>query len=669
MNLTEVAVLFKKRKVQMQDHRRSSRGHNIEALMKMADDDLRLVPLDVGKKRGTNWGGDWRSSEEWTLYMQSQTKNRKSKWKSNMSDAVAFSKIMAATSVLFDRNPEATLRSRKGFDGVMMVAKEKITASQQKEKFKDKMRLFVFNMAKYGTGFGRTYVYESERTITETIGVNPLTGEKKTAPKTITTREVEFEPLNNFNVWIDDMAKPAQEHTLNDWMFRKLYTDDQLVSEFGKSKETEKSLKASPTSSEFLNNESSVKEQSEQSHVNEVFFYENYQECLMYMESNGIPIKVTPLPDHARLSLSYALWNLRSDQSMDGVGLPEILRQNKALLEKVSNMTIDQIVLSIYKMYFHPGTNGSKDADIDIQPGKGQSVIDPSKINFLNIPGPGEDAYRLQEILRSNMDDDTGVGKALSGGGFSDPNMKAIAIAQAKDASLARLKLPLDGILSALANEAQLRWDLIQEIGIYPTEIKTLLTQEEIDKYLVEVGEDPERFKMDETGTFHALSYPELQAKIEMDESGAWKKGDTENTVMITPSLIRWQGDIVFSAEAVLVQSKELTKQMDLDMANLLIPLFQGNPELNKKPVEQILKIYGKDPKEWLPESWLNPALAPAQQFPTPPGTQNQTMKNTEGEAPPQSVVPESELGQGTSNLIQKIEAATSVDEPAVSPV
>jgi hypothetical protein len=51
---------------------------------------------------------------------------------------------------------------------------------------------------------------------------------------------------------------------------------------------------------------------------------------------------------------------------------------------------------------------------------------------------------------------------------------------------------------------------------------------------------------------------------------------------------------------------------MDLDMSNLLIPLLAGDPAVMLKPAKQILKIYGKDPEDWLPDAWLQPQPQPA---------------------------------------------------------
>ncbi len=657
------SYFFKQRKSELKNYRQAETGLNIEHLWRLADSDYKLTPLSQ-KKRKRSSGENLREPQ---AYLQARKVNLDStSWQSDNSDAVVFSKIQTAISVLFDRNPEAILNpGSEKFVHLTEVAKTIFSKSQHDEDFKDKMKLFVFNLAKYGYAPAKTSIKETYREFEELVSYDPISGKKDYEKKKTVTRKLFFEPLNNWNVWIDENAKPYQWDTINDWMYRKLYSSEQLKAEFGDTQKVNDALSSGSKDLMVLTNqaEDDTKQPFTRSDMNEVFFYENYRKDLVIVEANGIVIYEDKLPVHKKLSLSLASWNIRDDQSIYGIGLPEIIRQDKYLLDKIRNMTVDQLVLSIYKMFFYDGANNSQDSDIKIQPGKGQRILDPSKLKWLDVPSAGREAVEREEMLRANIDESSGITKALGGGLSMDPNLKALALQQSKEASLAKLKTPLDNILFMLRHEAILRWDLIQELNMFPTEAKLLVNPNEVEAYLQEIKSNPEMYHLDpKTNAFYALRYPKIAAHLDLDENGSFVKSETRNFFHVTPSMIRWDGEITFTAESVLVMNKELQRQMDLDMANLIIPLLAGDPKIMMKPVKQILKIYGKDPNEWIPESWLNPTpteVPPIQ--PTPGEPQNPEFQpqggGMETVVPKQEVSLKTDVNQVHSGVQQQIQS------------
>src|SRR5205085_239372 len=81
-----------------------------------------------------------------------------------------------------------------------------------------------------------------------------------------------------------------------------------------------------------------------------VGFFESRHKDLfvIYIPKGGIVLYQSPMPnDDGYLSVKQTLWLLRNSKLPYGVSLWEIIRQNKALYDKMKNMTMDQLVLSI----------------------------------------------------------------------------------------------------------------------------------------------------------------------------------------------------------------------------------------------------------------------------------------------------------------------------------
>ena len=125
-------------------------------------------------------------------------------------------------------------------------------------------------------------------------------------------------------------------------------------------------------------------------------------------------------------------------------------------------MTMDQLTLSIYKSFFHKGTDQlGEDGTLRLQAGKGQAVSDPSSIKWLEVPGPGQDAWRGLQYLQDKRDINSGVPQQLAGK-FSGKTLGQDL--QAKEAALERMKLPLDYLLDALEQEAYLTLSWLSQI-------------------------------------------------------------------------------------------------------------------------------------------------------------------------------------------------------------
>jgi hypothetical protein len=248
-------------------------------------------------------------------------------------------------------------------------------------------------------------------------------------------------------------------------------------------------------------------------------------------------------------------------------------------------MTIDQLTLSIYKMFFYQGTQSlTETGDIKITPGAGKQVLDPKNINWLQIPGPGAEAWQGLEIFKKDLDEASGITDPLLG---NITGKTAFEIAQAKEAALKRLKNPLENITDALDTEAYITVALAQLLYSIP-EVYEIADQTLIEDYLKEVDSDPQLYERDvrtneETGettdVFRAKVFPEFPLNLDKDEQGNLIETNETRFFRVKPGSLSWEGVINIKSQSVLTPSKQIDKALNLEMFNMLIPLIAPRPD------------------------------------------------------------------------------------------
>ena len=347
---------------------------------------------------------------------------------------------------------------------------------------------------------------------------------------------------------------------------------------------------------------------------------------------------------------------MKSTDDPYGIGLNEIMRSNKVLLDKVRNMTIDQVVLSIYKMFFYSNTEQLDDEggeNITLEPGKGKKVIDPRNITWFDVPGPGAHAFELIEMVESDIDDDTGITKTLEG---EITGKTAFEISQAQQGALKRLNTPLTNIKAALEWDAKLCVSLIHMVYSIP-KVYSFVDPELIKEYIASIDGDKERYFVDEGGVFNALKYREFQLSLEQLEDGTFQGKEDKQFFTVKPSYLDWEGEITIRVESMVEMSRPLERQTKLELSNILIPLIgqmAANPALVSayiKPVKQLLRIYDEEPSQWLPTEWLTVSgLPPGQALPPAP---NSGLAPGDEVGRAETVLPESDVMGSTTELGQ----------------
>jgi len=572
-------------------------------------------------------------------------------WQSNIASPDFYVKLNTAMSILVDENPEAVfLPDSKKYEANTLLAYENWKHSWEVSGAKQQLKNFIFNMAKYGIGFMKTYPKIIE--IKKKIRIEYFPGEpdrdKFEERRLVKYNDLCRKSLNPWTVWWNEGTRVGDTLSLEDWYHEENYSYERFKLEFG---DYINSSLVRPG----MNTQSDKSDSESNNDIGEdmitVGFYENYVSDIyaIIIPSSNILLYYSPLPnDDGNLSLSFSPWTLRDDRCLPGIGIYEIIRNDSILYDRLLNMTMDQLVLSIYKMFFYKGTNVlGENGMLEIVPGEGRQVADPQAVKFLDIPGPGRESWSGLMFMQDRKDSISGVTPQLTATGSGSKTLGQDV--QAKEAALERMKTPLDYILDALQNEAYvtLSWQKqilsTPEILEYtdPDQLILALNEMGVDeqtiaKYVFELNQpskDQELFFNEEvpsedgdggqTRKF-ANVYREASLGIEKDESGELIESEKNKFyrfgVDLPTKRLDWKGIIRIKPQSVLAPSKELQRRQKLDMFNLVYPAIQtmlATPQfipILMPPIKMIVKAYDQDVKHWMNEKELMALMESANQ-------------------------------------------------------
>lgn len=555
-------------------------------------------------------------------------------WRHQGSDPMLLVKIMSAMAVIVDKNPDAVLTAMlKKYEGTSALNHAIWKRSWEITNAKENLKLFVLNLCKYGWSAGRTYpkiMKYMKSILEESDGDN----KKYRDEERVLYNDLCRETLDPRHVWMDEMTRPYDPLSMNDWYFEIERGYDDAKAEFDKYPNFNTYVKKTTSSattdeSDELKKAPGEEPEKKRDDIVRLGFYENRLKDLYVIidcTSKAI-IYSSPLPnDDGMLSIWQTMWILRSSTSPYGISLWEIIRNDKNLYDKLSNMTMDQLVISIYKMFFFTGTSTALgDGKIRIKPGYGKQIIN-GDVKFLEVPGPGKDSWEGLQYTKSRADDNSGIIPTLEG----EVTGKTLGeIIQAKEQALKRLKLPLENIADAIEQDAYISISWASQIYSTP-EIKEFVDIKDIIAYEreneVKNGGVYEQFDENaqpiinpETGeemppqpsSYKAAYYPQLALHledssgklIESKESRFFQVGDK-----IKPSMLKWKGIFRVLPRSILAPSLELEKMRKMELFNIIVPLLAMPKEMYAKPVKQIIKVNEEDPEDWLPDDWLSDA-------------------------------------------------------------
>lgn len=555
----------------------------------------------------------------------------------------AFGKIQTALSLLVDRNPDFLLNERLSkYSANNEIMRALLKKSWQRTDSIYQLLLFIFNMAKRGWGVGRTYhkMLDMDGKFRKAVDGK----EVWETERVVKIDDIAFKNLDNHNVWIDEEARPFDFFSVRDWMWREVIHIDKIKRMFPEKEfPNMKYVKVGGNVGETPDGTSQEEESSGQASqrredkkgMTEVYFYENQFDDKFIVEINGVMVIYEPLPQHhKRLSLVTSFWNLRSAETIYGIGVIEEMERNENIIDRLLNMNMRQLLLSIAPAGFFNGIAGDFDNEnFKIKAGVMKRIEgNPKDITFVKIPEPSDKSLKMIQFLEGKEDQDTGITDALAGNLENIPaSAPAFSLGISREAGLKRLKLPLRSIQYGFNWEGKNRADLIKQV--YSNfEVERVINPETIDEYIKEINEDPGFYflKRDENGSFVTVKnpkaeesmfinkneegeasvfsrrFPEEQLTIEEDDKGNFIESEDKKFFKIRPEMLSWEGDVTFVIDSILVHSEELEKLDTTRFIELLTGLVQLPPEISEKWIKQATIAFNKDPKKWIPDNFLD---------------------------------------------------------------
>jgi hypothetical protein len=535
-------------------------------------------------------------------------------WQASNSRPLIFQKIDTALSILVSKNPEVEISARsKRYEKKSQLIEALYNQSWEEGNGRQQLIKFVYSVAKYGFGVGREYHRYQTQDYEEVVSYDPEKFQHVTEKKNrIMHDEAYFEVLPIRDCWFDHRAKPYDEDSIRDWCWRVRYDYSTFQKLFPKERYPNAQYVGA-------NNNGSATESRSKADVADVintpsvelYFYEDTENNEFVITDLNVLVYRGILLNR-ELSCVTGMWRIRNEDTIYGIGLPEILENNQELYDKVANMTINQIMLSISGSGFYGGTGNLQEQDAILEP-KLKKLRDAEKIIFPKIPGPDMTVFRAIEDIKNEADEVSGVTKSLTGEVVGKTLGEAMLN---KEAGLQRLKLPLQNIEFSLERHAKLRVKNMQRI--YSKPVRTEIVRDSLgiivnEKLWMEYVQERERLGSESLSLIQKFptnpndpnaaltvmrnSFPEKRLPLQKDQNGETLLSEKDQFLEITPEEIEGEYDIKIRAFSTIPMSKELESSKALETFNL----FAKMPyvDLYKLQKNTLMKR-GEDPDDIL---------------------------------------------------------------------
>jgi len=552
-------------------------------------------------------------------------------WKSNVSEPVLWTKIQTALSILVDQNPEATFKAvQEKYKINTVLAKAIWKRSWELAGSKEALKLVIFDIAKYGWGIGKTYprIIKRDKQVLESLDVANPENNVYRKDTIVEFNDIFRKRLDPFRTWIDDQTNLADPFSMRDWYYEEDYSKDSFEEEFGEYTNSKYVKFGAIANKDDSNSEQSVQRDD----LVTVGFYESKKDLYtIWIPDQNIVLYKSPLPnDDGKLTCWWSYWTIRDPRTPYGIGLYEIIKNDKILYDRLRNMTIDQLVLAIYPMLFYAGPPVQGDGDMKLSPNVIKQKLPGTTIDQVKIQYD-QRGWDAVTHLTEDIDNVTGISPTLQG----QVEGKTLGeVLHAKDAALKRLNIPLANIAYTLQQEAFITLSWAKQVYSVP-EIKEFVDLAAYEKDLIGGGDTPDELKAIQGGGIEASYYKNLDLGLKQNRSNVLIESP-ENTFMSSFGLdFKWEGRITVKAQSIISTSQELERQRKLELFNLVSPVVQTmamlfyqhvdpktgqayTPEGGKEvaismypPLKQILEIQDEKPENWIPKEILLVAEKP----------------------------------------------------------
>ncbi len=570
---------------------------------------IKANPYDVSSK-ARSIEDTWDFADYVSLPHKFSSKDMKS-WMANCSRPMIYAKIDTAVATLIAKNPEVEISARTPkYDNKAKLLESLYRLTWDKGDGRQQLIKFMMSAARYGFAAGREYHRYKELEIEEVVDYDPTARQLKTEKKKIVKYdEPFFEVLPIRDCWFDDRARPYDVSSMRDWFYEKTYDENTFELEFPVSKYPNAEHVVASFSASARDNKDKADIADDQTTRNKVRlqFYENIETNRMQITDGAVLLYDEPLLDN-ELSCVTAMWRMRNDWCIYGVGLPEILEGDAELINKLSNMSVNQAMLAIGGSGFYGGSGNITDKEATLEP-KIKKLRDVDKLVFPKVPMPDANIQNMVNDLREEANEVSGVTQVLEGDPLGKTLGEAVLV---REAGLRRLAIPLTNIEFALERQAKLRINNIQRVYSRPQETVVLrdsagkITDESLfRKYLEErakLGSDNvgfiNKYPEDlETGVVFQNNYKQTRLALNKAEDGGYEPSDQDQWLEITPEEIRGEYDVSVKAMSTIPTSQALEEAKAMETFNLVVNLPYTDIY---KSQERLLKMRGENPEDWM---------------------------------------------------------------------
>ena len=604
-------------------------GFNFEELMKKADREYTPKDLLASSAVSTlvtvadeDTGNDNANAKIVDITGEADKAN----WRSTVSEPTLLIKVQTALSILIDQNPEAVMKATcEKYEKRNDIAKAIWKRNWELNESIEVLKLFVFDLCKYGFAVGHTLprILKRDKEILEELDTENPENNKYKKIKIVEFNDIYREKLDLYRTWIDDKANMTDKYSVNDWYYEKDYSKEDFDEEFGMYKNS-KTVDGNTLNEDTEGLNSATKTRDDMITVG---FYENKKKDLycIWVPTSKTVLFYSPLPnDDGKLTLWFTNWLLRDPRTIYGIGLFELLKNNKLMYDRFKNMTIDQLTMAIYPMIFFTGTPMNGEDEIKVAPDKLVRKQAGTSIEQIKIDYDAR-GWEATEVLQNDMDEATGLTKTLEG----QVTGKTLGeVLHAKDSALKRLNIPLLNIASAIEQDAYITLSWANQVYSIP-EMHKFANGKELVAFEEENGKKAKNISQGEGEEIEAEFYPEIELGLDEDRDGNliespdsrfFKVGDEKFPL----ESIKWEGKICIKAKSIISPNPELERQRKSELYNVISPVVsqmaslwykQINPETGEmftvpagkevalalyKPLKEILEIQDENPDNWI---------------------------------------------------------------------
>jgi len=522
-----------------------------------------------------------RFEEDEKLFRSHLETSNKADWQSKNFIPRTYGLVMASLSEFAINKPDILVEPDSREEAMKVpYLRAVMHANWRKNKGNAELLFILLDALKLGIAIYEIGYRKTTRDVKEITSYDPETENTEYEDKEIVDfDDVYFEAVNPRYFWIDESASTVSDaddcirkYVYNAEVFHQIFD-----SKFPRAKNIVSKGEAD-REEEFF--DPAVGAGTDTNEI-EVYKYTSKSKDVTWWFADEVLLNHPddPIPYHHK-QLPYVDVKLApyDKYTFYGFSLPRIVKDMQHEMNTARNMATDQMHLNIFSPFFYSADEDLDESIFTIEPGVGIPVSDANSFTFFKQKQVGEDVYRLMDKFDEDSRQATGFDMRLQGlqGGGTATETTVL-----KETSLKRINLYLRFLEDFSMQDFGRLWgDTIQQFYFMTSDIKTKKVRDRNN------GSEKEEI-------FRSIKIP----KSEISEVGKVDTAGGFNFLDVTPADIRGNFDFNIKIGTTIAISKELSKQIKLQLYSIL-----GADDLvnREKLVADLLNAHELDPEEYM---------------------------------------------------------------------